>query len=355
MQGDSGAAGALPTPTEQKTRLAEKARELGLEAFGVAAVPAELRQTYFLEWIQRGEHGEMAWLARDPERRTRPETLIPGAHSVVVVGQNYYQPEPVRRGRIAKYALGKDYHKVILRKLKQLCALMREWGGANRPYVDTGPLLEKPLAALAGIGWQAKNTLVINKTEGQWLFLGVIVTTLSLPPDQPAKDRCGSCTRCIDVCPTQAITAPYQLDARRCIAYLTIEHPGAIPLELRPAMGDHLFGCDDCLDICPWNRWAKITREERYAARSYPDLTEMLAWDEDTFLETFAGTPIRRLGFSRWLRNVAVVLGNTGTPADLPSLETHTADPDPLVREHAQWAVAEIRKRFPDHSDVSTT
>ncbi len=335
----------LTDPAERKAFLAAEAAAIGLDAFGAAAVPADLRKDYFLRWLAEGRHGEMRWMARDPERRADPAQVVPGARTVLVCAHNYYQPEPPRRGRIAKYALGKDYHKTILKKLKALCVHLRAWGGVNRPYVDTGPVLEKPLAALAGIGWQAKNTIAINRAHGQWLFLGTILTTLEFPPDAPARDYCGSCTRCIDVCPTRAITAPYRLDARRCIAYLTIEHPGPIPPEFREAIGDHLFGCDDCLDVCPWNQWARTTRESRYAARPYPDPAEMLGWGEEQFHAAFAGTPIRRLGLARWKRNCAVVLGNTGTVDDLPALRGAAADPDPLVAEHAGWAVARIEAR----------
>ena len=241
--------------------------------------------------------------------------------------------------------MGKDYHKVVLNKLKRICTWLQELGAVNRPYVDTGPLLEKPIAAAAGLGWQGKNTMVLNEQDGQWLFLGVILTTYPFPSDKPVADRCGTCTRCIDVCPTQAITGPYQLDARKCISYLTIEHKGAIPLPYRELIGDHLYGCDDCLDVCPWNKWAQTTREAAFSPRPYPDLRDMLSMDEDSFARTFAGSPIRRLKRGRWLRNVCIVLGNTGDVDDLPSLERATADADPLISEHAQWAISRIRER----------
>ena len=283
-------------------------------------------------------------MARDPERRANPQQVLPEARCILTFGLNYYQPEPERRGRIAKYALGKDYHKVVLNKLKRICTWLQELGAVNRPYVDTGPLLEKPIAA-AGLGWQGKNTMVLNEQDGQWLFLGFILTTYPFPPDKPVADRCGTCTRCIDVCPTQAITGPYQLDARKCISYLTIEHKGAIPLPYRELIGDHLYGCDDCLDVCPWNKWAQKTREAAFSPRPYPDLRDMLSMDEDSFARTFAGSPIRRLKRGRWLRNVCIVLGNTGHTADLPSLEEASIDADPLVSEHAQWAISRIRER----------
>ncbi|NDV62160.1 tRNA epoxyqueuosine(34) reductase QueG [Puniceicoccales bacterium CK1056] len=332
-------------PNEAKRILVEKAGSLGLDPVGVAPVPAELRQDYFYKWLETDQHGEMGWMARDPERRANPEQVQPGAHCILCFGLNYYQPEPGRRGRIAKYALGKDYHKVMINKLKTLCKWLQEIGATNRPYVDTGPLLEKPIAALAGIGWQGKNTMVLNGEHGQWLFLGFILTTFPFPVDKPQQDRCGTCTRCIDICPTRAITAPYQLDARKCISYLTIEHKGSIPLPYRRLMGDHLYGCDDCLDICPWNKWARKTREAAFEARDYPDLRELLTMDDDAFNNLFAGSPVRRLKRPRFLRNVCIVLGNSGTREDLPVLKKAAMDPDTLIAEHAQWAIAEIEDR----------
>lgn len=332
-------------PEAAKLELRRRADALGLDPVGVAPVEGDLRREYFHRWLARGCQGDMAWMARDPERRADPQRVQPEARCILVFGLNYYQPEPFRRGRIAKYALGKDYHKVMIRKLKRICDWLRELGAVNRPYVDTGPLLEKPIAALAGIGWQGKNTMVLNRENGQWLFLGFILTSYPFPEGKPVADRCGSCTRCIDVCPTGAITAPYQLDARKCISYLTIEHKGSIPLPYRRLIGDHLYGCDDCLDVCPWNKWAVKTREPAFSPRGFPDLRDMLALDEETFNSLFAGSPIRRLKRGRWLRNVCVVLGNIGTAGDLPALRHAAGDPDPLVAEHAQWAVGEIECR----------
>lgn len=328
-----------------KQTLLQKADELGLAPVGVAPVEGELRKAYFLKWLADGKHGDMAWMARDPERRATPSIVAPEARAILAFGLNYYQSESRRRGRIAKYALGKDYHKVMMNKLKKICAWLRENGGINKPYIDTGPLLEKPIAALAGLGWQGKNTMVLNAEHGQWLFLGFILTTLPFPADEPAKDRCGTCTRCIDICPTRAITAPYQLDATRCISYLTIELKEDIPFEMRPLIGDHLYGCDDCLDICPWNKWASPTNETAFARRDYPDLRDMLHFDDSAFRERFAGSPIKRIGRSRWLRNVCVVLGNIGTPDDLPALREAAADPDQMVARHAKWALEEIQSR----------
>lgn len=331
---------------EIKDRLRALALEEGFEAFGVAPVEVELRKEYYLEWIASGQHGDMGWMAKNNDRRLDPQNIIPEAKSILCLGLNYYQPEPPRRGRIAKYALGQDYHKAITKKLKRLCRTMREeFGSAQKPYVDTGPVLEKPIAAQAGLGWQGKSTILLNRDHGTWLFLGFIFTTLELPADAPAKEHCGTCTRCIDACPTGAITAPFQLDARRCISYLTIEHKGAIPLEFRRAIGDRIYGCDECLDVCPWNRWARITSETKFAARHYPDLRDMLAWSEDDFTEAFAGTPIKRAGLSRWRRNVCVALGNIGDTGDLPALQAIVDSGDVLAAEHAQWAMGEIAGR----------
>ena len=224
-----------------KKRIKTAAHSLGFHAFGVAKVPLELRGDYYRKWIAAGQHGTMSWMERNNDRRLHPEQLLPEARSIIVLGMNYYQPDPVRPYRIAKYALGDDYHNMMLRYLKKLCRTLRDdFGGAQRPYVDTGPLLEKPIAAAAGIGWQGKSTILVEPKRGTWSFLANIVTTLDLPADEPVKDRCGSCTRCIDVCPTGAITAPYQLDATKCISYLTIEHDGPIPLQYRTAIGDRL-------------------------------------------------------------------------------------------------------------------
>ena len=333
-------------PRALRQRLAASAKELGFDAFGVAPVEVDVRADYFKKWIADGMHGDMAWLARNPDRRTDARKVLPEARSLVVVGLNYYQPHPPAGYRIAKYALGADYHDVILARLKELCAVMASLGGEQKPYVDTGPVLEKPVAAAAGLGWQGKSTILIHRGAGTWLFLGVILTTLELEATTAKEpDRCGSCTRCIDACPTAAIIAPYQMDARKCLAYLTIEHKGAIPVEYREALGDRVFGCDDCLDVCPWNKWAVATREARFAPRPHPPLRETLAWTDEQFLEHFKGTPVERLGLARWRRNALTVLGNVWTSGDLPAAETLVGSPDPMVAEHAAWAVDRLRSR----------
>lgn len=315
----------------------------GFHAVGVTTVPLELRGDYYKQWIEDGQHGTMAWMARNNERRLQPEHLLEEARSIIVLAMNYYQPDPDRGYRIAKYALGDDYHNLIYKRLKKICRDMREeFGSVQRPYVDTGPLLEKPIAEAAGIGWQGKSTILVEPKRGTWSFLGNIVTTLDLPADEPGKDRCGTCTRCIDVCPTGAITAPYQLDARKCISYLTIEHDGAIPLEYREAIGDRLYGCDECLDVCPWNKWAVPTEEAKFQPRSLPPLREMLDWDDATFSEKMQGSPIRRLKLDRFKRNLCVVLGNTGREDDLAALKRIASGSDPMVAEHAEWAIQQI-------------
>ncbi len=334
------------TPHAARRELQTLAIEQGFDTVAVAPVENDLRADYFRDWLNAGKHGDMHWLAKNPERRSDPANVLPEAASILVFGMNYYQPEPSRRGRIAKYALGKDYHKVIIRRLKRICQWLQAQGAVNRPYVDTGPLLERPLAAAGGAGWQGKNTMLLNGEHGQWLFLGFILTSFPFPPDKKQKDRCGSCTRCIDICPTGAITAPYQMDARKCISYLTIENKGPIPLPYRRLVGDHLYGCDDCLDVCPWNRWAKTTRIAAFRDRDYPDLRDLLLLTEQQFNDLFAGSPIRRLKRNRFLRNVSVVLGNIGTEADLPALAIAAQDPDPLIHEHAEWAIEELRCRL---------
>ena len=327
-------------------RLQVESKALGFHSLGVAPVPVHLRGEYYRKWIAEGQHGTMRWMERNNDRRLNPANILPQARSVIVLALNYYQPDPERDYRIAKYALGDDYHNFMLRRLKRLCRILREdYEGAQRPYVDTGPLLEKPIAEAAGIGWQGKSTILIEPEQGTWSFLGNIVTTLDLPTGDKPKDRCGTCTRCIDVCPTRAITAPYQLDASKCISYLTIEHDGPIPLEYREAIGDRLYGCDECLDVCPWNKWAVPTTEAKFAPRALPSLRDMLEWDEATFKERMQGSPMRRLKLHRFRRNICIVLGNVGCSDDLAALERLSQGPDAMVAEHARWAIEQINAR----------
>ncbi|NDD71122.1 tRNA epoxyqueuosine(34) reductase QueG, partial [bacterium] len=325
-----------------RENLRAEALSMGFDVFGVAPIGADVKADYFKKWIADGMHGEMEWMAKDTERRTEVTRVLPEARSIIVVGLNYYQPQPNPNYQIAKYALGQDYHNVITKKLRKLCTVMRALGGAQKPYVDTGPVLEKPIAVAAGLGWQGKSTIVLQPEFGTWLFLGIIITTLELESSSPAPDRCGSCTKCITACPTSAIIAPYKLDARKCLAYLTIEHKGPIPLEYRKALGTRIFGCDDCLDVCPWNKWAKETKENKFKARLQPALKETLSWTEEDFLNQFRGTPVKRLGLLRWWRNALTVMGNTGTPGDLEAIGRLVNHADPMVSEHACWARDQI-------------
>lgn len=335
--------------------LRQEARVLGFDACAIAEAGSASHTDYFRQWLAEGKHGDMAWLARDPQRRTDLQRVLPGARSIILTAMNYWQPAAPIRGRVARYALGRDYHDLIKAKLESLAALLAAAGGQQRVYVDTGPVLEKTWAARAGLAWQGKSTMAIHPRLGTWFFIGSLITTLELPPDRPLSDHCGSCTRCIQACPTGAITAPYQLDARRCIAYLTIEHKGPIPEEFRTALGDRLYGCDDCLEACPWNRWAQATREAHFREIPRPDLREMLQWKEDDFRAFFRGSPIARLKLERWLRNICVVLGNIGTLDDLPALNRIICTTSPLVAEHARWALRRIHVRYftdiPDKSD----
>ena len=328
-----------------RENLRAEALSLGFDVFGVAPIDADVQADYFKKWIADGMHGEMEWMAKDTERRTEVTRVLPEARSIIVVGLNYYQPQPNPNYQIAKYALGQDYHNIITKKLRKLCTVMRSLGGAQKPYVDTGPVLEKPLAVAAGLGWQGKSTIVLQPEFGTWLFLGIIITTLELESSSPAINRCGSCTKCITACPTSAIIAPYKLDARKCLAYLTIEHKGPIPVEYRKPLGNRIFGCDDCLDVCPWNKWAKETKENKFKARSQPILKETLSWSEEDFLNQFKGTPVKRLGLLRWWRNALTVMGNTGTPGDLEAIGRLVNHADPMVSEHACWARDQILSR----------
>jgi epoxyqueuosine reductase len=335
-------------PRLDSAAIKRRALELGLDVCGITSAEPARHAAFFRDWAARGEAGEMAWLVRETGRRSDPRLVLPDARSLVVAGLNYWQPSPAGRGRIARYALGDDYHEVLLEKLCSLADEIAAHGAAAKVYVDTGPVLEKPLAQRAGLGWQGKSTMLINRTRGPWLLLGEIITTLELEPDEPERDHCGSCTRCLDACPTRAITAPYQLDARRCIAYLTIELKGSIPEDMRPLIGDRVYGCDECLDVCPWNRFAQTTREARFLASTETsgDLRDLLDLTNTEFKRRFARSPILRLKRRGLLRNVCVVLGNIGTADDLPALRRAEQHEEPLVREHAAWAVRQILGRL---------
>ncbi len=338
-----------------KSVLQQRARELGFDdcRFTTALPPATAPQ--FAEWLTEGRHGEMNYLARNAEKRVDPQLVLRDAKTIITLAVAYAgdkaRPETSEadsQGVVARYARFADYHDVIGRQLKSLTELVNEVGGPGTRslwYVDTGPVLERDLAQRAGLGFTGKHTNLISRRLGNWIFLSQILTTLELPPDAPEKNHCGSCARCLAACPTAAITAPFQLDARRCISYLTIELKGSIPVELRPAMGNRIYGCDDCLAVCPWNRFAregKMMAAHARADLSAPTLLELLALDEPGFRRKFEGTPMLRTKRRGLLRNVCVALGNTGDRAALPALARAASDPEPLIAEHARWAVERI-------------
>jgi epoxyqueuosine reductase len=324
------------------------ALELGFDLCRFARAEEPQHARAFQEWLNHGAVGEMSYLQRNAERRCDPNLVVPGARSVIVLALNYFQGANATTGRIARYAWGEDYHRLIEKKLNEIDEFLRAHGGVQKCYVDTGPMLERDHAAAAGMGWHGKSTMLLNRELGTWFFLAEVLTTLEFAPDAPQPDRCGTCTRCMVACPTGAITAPHQLDARRCISYLTIELKGSIPLELRPLMGDRIYGCDDCLDACPWNRFARASRENAFQMK--PEIAAMrlrdyLTLDEEKFRTLFRDSPIRRTKRGGLLRNVCVALGNVGGTDDLPALRKAASDAEPLITEHANWAIAEIENR----------
>ncbi len=339
--------GAVKGPEALKQGVSELARSLGFALCRVAPALAPPHAGAFRRWLAEGCAGEMAWMERNAERRADPRLVLPGAQSVVVLALPYFQGAGTSGERIARYAWNEDYHDVIAPKLRRIDAFLQEHGGVQRGYVDTGPVLERDFGALAGVGWHGKSTMLVHPELGTWFFLAEVLTTLALPPDPPLPERCGRCTRCLAACPTGALTGPCQLDARRCIAYLTIEHKGSIPEALRPLVGGRIYGCDACAAACPWNRFARASREAAFAARPAVQLglRELLALDEEGFRTLFRGSPIKRVKWRGLLRNVCVALGNTGTPEDIPALKVAAADPEPLIAEHAGWALEEIRRR----------
>jgi epoxyqueuosine reductase len=340
-----------------KELIRQRARALGFDdcRFTTAAPPDHAAE--FQHWIQGQQHGEMAWLERNAAKRVEPERVLAGARSVITLAVSYVQgPEskhqgPEASGVVARYAQFADYHDVLAGPLKALALFVNELGGMDTRslwYVDTGPLLERDLAQRAGLGFVGKHTNLISRTLGNWIFLSEIITTLELESDPPEKNLCGKCTRCITACPTDAITAPFNVDARRCISYLTIELKGAIPVELRPLIGNRIYGCDDCLAVCPWNRFAREGSLMKPHAREdldTPNLMELLSLDDAAFKARFAGTPILRTRRRGLLRNVCVALGNTGDASALPALAKAMNDAEPLIREHAAWATARILDR----------
>ena len=346
-----------------KAAVQQRARELGFDDCRITDAAPPASSSRFHRWLAESRHGEMAYLERNAHKRVDPQKVLAGTRSIISLAVAYardkpesHTPHPAFRnphstGLIARYAQFADYHKVIGEKLKTLAAFVNEVGGKGTEslwYVDTGPLLERDLAQRSGLGFIGKHTNLISRRRGNWVFLSEIITTLALAPDEPEKNRCGSCTRCLAACPTGAITAPFQLDARRCISYLTIELKGPIPLELRPAIGNRIYGCDDCLAVCPWNRFAREACMMAAHARpdlAAPDLLELLALDEPGFQRRFHGTPILRAKRRGLLRNVCVALGNIGDASALPALARAGHDPDALIAEHARWALEQITAR----------
>ncbi len=340
-----------------KAAIRQRARELGFDdcRFTTAAPPASGPKLQ--GWLAAGQHGEMGYLARNAEKRVNPQLVLPGAQTVIGLAASYHfanpksKIRPPKSGEIARYARFADYHDVLGERLKQLTLFINQLGGHDTRslwYVDTGPVLERDFAQRAGIGFLGKHTNVISRRLGNWIFLAEILTTLDLEPDAPERNHCGSCSRCLAACPTQAITAPFQLDARRCISYLTIELKGSIPVEFRPLIGGRIYGCDDCLAACPWNRFAREGNLMKPHAREQlaaPDLVELLKLDDAGFKAKFAGTPMLRTKRRGLLRNVCVALGNVGDEGELPALRKATEDAEPLIAEHARWAIEQIEKR----------
>jgi len=345
------------TDTAELTNLIKAwGRELGFDQVGITDIKLEQAEQRLNHWLNKGFHGEMAYMASHGAKRSRPGALVKGTKRVISVRMDYL-PEPQDasievlqnpvQAFISRYALGRDYHKVMRKRLQQLANRIEQTIGdfSYRVFVDSAPVLEKPLAEKAGLGWIGKHSNLIHAKAGSWFFLGELYTDLPLVLDEPAKNHCGSCRACLDICPTQAIVAPYQVDARRCISYLTIELRGSIPLEFRKAIGNRIYGCDDCQQVCPWNRFAQTTDIDDFSPRQGLDsssLLELFQWDETEFLKRTEGSAIRRIGHACWLRNIAVALGNAPRSTQIiQALERHREHPSGMVREHVNWALCE--------------
>jgi epoxyqueuosine reductase len=340
-----------------KEAIRAEAERLGFVACGFTrADAADAAGLELKRWIEAGRHGTMGWMEERAHHRVSPLALWPEARSAIAVGMSYAPAtdplalaERPELGRISAYAQGGDYHKTVKKALKALARFIVEQVPSElKVFVDTAPVMEKPLAQAAGIGWQGKHTNVVSREHGSWLFLGVILTSIELEPDAPADQgrHCGSCTRCLDACPTNAFIGPHRIDARRCISYLTIEHDGPIPDEFRAAMGNRIYGCDDCLAVCPWNRFADAASANRAflprAELAAPRLADLLALDDASFREMFAGSPIKRIGVKRMIRNCLIAAGNSGDVALVPSVNRHRHDPDPVIAEAARWALGQL-------------
>jgi len=338
-------------------------RELGFQAIGITGIELGDDAAHLDAWLANGFHGEMDYMQRHGSRRSRPDELVPGTLRVISARMDYWPGDAAAAqqvlddpalGYVSRYALGRDYHKLLRRRLQQLSERIEAAVGAfgQRVFTDSAPVMEKALARNAGLGWIGKHSNLIDTRSGSYFFLGEIYTDLPLPIDAPASDHCGTCTRCMPACPTGAIVAPYRVDARRCISYLTIELHGPIPEPLRPALGNRIYGCDDCQLVCPWNKFARITAEPDFRTRHRLDgagLVELFGWDEETFLTRTEGSAIRRIGWLRWLRNIAVALGNgPATDAAIAALQSRAVHPSELVREHVQWALQQLAARRAD-------
>lgn len=352
------------TPLQLADKIRIWAAELGFAQVGISDTDLRVQREPLQAWLDKGYQGDMTWLADNLDKRIHPEELMPGTVRVISVRMNYLPGDTrqiqilkdPQKAYISRYALGRDYHKLVRKRLAMLAEKIRQAAEPlmpvnQRPFVDSAPVLERPLAVKAGLGWIGKHTLVLNREAGSWFFLGEILTNIPLPVNQILSDNhCGECTACLKVCPTDAFPKPYELDARRCISYLTIEHKGAIPEEFRSAMGNRVFGCDDCQAICPWNKYAKPTDEADFKPRhglADSDLLQLFLWDETTFLRNTEGSAIRRVGYERWLRNLAVGLGNAPSdPAIIEALEQRRSEATPLVQEHIDWALE--RQRNPN-------
>jgi epoxyqueuosine reductase len=349
----SDASNTSPDLSGLSDRIKTWGRELGFQHVGVADTELSDAEAHLFDWLKHGYHGEMAYMSAHDTRRSRPAELIPRTARVISARMDYLVPaadaqqvlDDPALGYVSRYALGRDYHKVMRSRLQKLATRIEQEIGVfgYRVFTDSAPVLEKPLAQKAGLGWIGKHTNLLSRTGGSWFFLGEIYTDLPLPTDTPADDHCGTCHACIDVCPTRAIVAPYQLDARLCISYLTIELKGSIPEDLRPMIGNRVYGCDDCQLVCPWNRFAQMTAEGDFSPRHKLDsssLVELFSWSEEEFLAKTQGSAMRRIGYEQWLRNVAVGLGNAPTqPAIVDALVARRDHPSDLVREHVAWAL----------------
>ncbi len=345
---------SLHDPVMWRRQLQEDATRLGFSAMAITrhdAIPVAAER--LAEFISAGHHGTMTWMADTIERRSKPGNLWPDVRSIIVLAMNYGpHSDPLavvgkpKCGAISVYARNRDYHDIIKGRLKEIAQRFAAASGAEvKVFVDTAPVMEKPLAAAAGIGWQGKHTNLVSRKDGSWLFLGSIFSTVDLPADEPETDHCGTCRACLDICPTDAFPAPYRLDARRCISYLTIEHKTAIPVEFRVAMGNRIFGCDDCLAICPWNKFAASSKEAKLQARpdlDEPDLAMLLGLDDTAFRALFSGSPVKRIGRNRFMRNVLIAAGNSAQSGLAGLCTAHLSDPDPLVRGAAVWALAHL-------------